>query len=361
MKMSEFLCGNGESDERVLGETNARSPRPAAQHAQEHILHGRQTPGNTLVEVHDTTLSATDTEAPALTIRSLRASVLNRLNKLPPIFRTGTRTLVDTNSTNVHMQPITSSQHIDSEASRPRSPMDLPGLLETASKDDHRTILLAEENMTERQEHQSGEFRPTDTVADPVPAPETVSRPDADSNPSSQGANETTSRFVASAHSAPGNAQNYVPTTFHDLSQVSWIGAAEVKAPQGESRALKIFYDSGSTDNMITKALAIACGFELRLILPDDLRLYEGVNSKFIPRYYVELELRDEEHGIKEYTRASFYVADTLGCWSLLAGRTFMYRHNLGLASLGSAHSLVLTAKAASKGTYYRFPNSRDS
>jgi hypothetical protein len=358
MKISRILCGNGELDA-----TEARSPNPARRQTRERILLGIQTPENTFVHVQDMQPATADEQTPPLTIKGLWAYILDRNNKIPSLFRTKTRsrTPVGSNNTDIEMQSINSTQMVrNNEVPRPRTSMNRLAPLGTASREDNRTVLLAEENTARKEENRSDGNRSSETVANAMPGSEPALQPDTGQIQSSLRVSNESLRSAPSVQSPQDNGQNFVPSTFHDLSQISWIGAADVRAPRGESKALTIFYDSGSTDNMITKKLAEACGFELRLILPDDLRIYEGANSKFIPKYYVELELRDEGRGIKEYSRASFYVADTLGCWELLAGSTFMYRHNLGLASLRHTQSLVLTAKSASKGTCNRFDESVD-
>ncbi|KAG9231968.1 hypothetical protein BJ875DRAFT_100211 [Amylocarpus encephaloides] len=145
---------------------------------------------------------------------------------------------------------------------------------------------------------------------------------------------------------------DYNPSsTLSDPSAEAWIGASLLKLPSGESVSSKLFYDPGSTDNMITEALVARHGFRKHLIRPEDLQVFECVGQHFFtPRYYVEIELTDHEHGIVELRKASFNVADNLGGWALLVGRNFMFDNNLGMGPRTNPSTiLVLTARPASE------------
>jgi hypothetical protein len=357
MKISRILCGEGKPDGRGPDATDARNTRPAQQQTQGPILVGEQTPENTFVEVQNTQSSASIEQTPMSNIQSLWVYVLERRHKIPEILRSmaGRRPRVDDGDTNIDLPSSILTKRKDSEIPRPHSSVSQSIPLGRSSDEDH-TILLAERKVADKQVHQSARSASDDTFAD---SSDTVSHTQTESDPSSQRGNIMNSAIISSAQPPPGNGQSIGPAR---CQEVSWIGAAQIKTPTGESTARNMLYDGGSTDNMITKALANACGLELRPILPQDLKVYEGANHTFIPRYYVELELRDEGHGIKEYTSALFNVAESLGGYQLLAGREFMRQHRLGLASFaGAPHLFVLTAKAATKGTYNSFANSSDS
>ncbi|EPE28548.1 hypothetical protein GLAREA_09669 [Glarea lozoyensis ATCC 20868] len=366
MTISGLLCGRGKVMNRTHNTTRARNSEQAEPHVRAHILHGVQGPENTIVEVPASMLLGSPREAPSYSIQSLSRYMRERRNKLPPIFRTrttkrehgegnksseelrsslapqkhddnamGSQKSLRSVTVETSLVPISSSQMV--RHSQELAPRSLTKDLTTESNES--ATLLADPEVIGNSRNNRVDLRGaleqgTILIASRLPT---------------QNAAQTNSASTSTAPSAPGSSKSFVPSPLRDPSQASWMGAAMVKAPKGEPQARHIFYDSGSTDNMITTALASSIGLEYRPILPKDLKVYGGANHSFIPKYYVQLELKDDGHGIKEYTKVSFNVADTLGGWSLLVGRTFMSEHNLGLARVSDPQSLVLTARAASK------------
>ncbi|KAF4631015.1 hypothetical protein G7Y89_g7120 [Cudoniella acicularis] len=159
--------------------------------------------------------------------------------------------------------------------------------------------------------------------------------------------------FAAGRAKVAVAASHYTPTPLVDQSLEPWIGAAVIKNPAGGQISNKLFYDTGSTDNMVTQKFVDTYKIPLRPVLPDDLKVFEFAGKyEFIPRHYIELELKGDEHEIREFTKVSFYVVTGIGPWTLLVGRDFMHKHGLGLSSLKrSAGALVLAERPASKST----------
>lgn len=161
----------------------------------------------------------------------------------------------------------------------------------------------------------------------------------------------------ATVGSGEGSSKKYQPTVPHDLDAEPWTTAAMIKLPDGSHKAVKLFYDTGSTDNMITESFVDEYKFTKRPILPDDLMMYKGIGKNaFVPTHYVALELTDDENGIVDFTKVSFNIAEEIGNHSLLAGRTFMNKHGFRISSSRSRkrypESLVLTRKPAGKGKF---------
>jgi hypothetical protein len=367
-KISRILCGGGEVMDRTHDTTGAGTSEPAEPHARAHILRGVQGPENTIVEVPATILLETPREAPMYNFQSLWRNIRERRNKLLPIFRTKTRERErgEGNKSSEELSSTLAPQKHDGDAVRSQIslqivPMGTSLVPSSVSQVVHTSSKLASRSLTTGLTTE--QIEPTTLDAE-----RQVTGNAHDSRPDPKAALEQGTILIASrlpiqnsiernsastsTPPAPDSSQSFVPSPLQDPSQASWIGAAMVRAPKGEPQARNIFYDSGSTDNMITTALATSIGLEYRPILPDDLKVYGGANHSFIPKYYVELELKDDGHGIKEYTKVSFNVAKSLGGWTLLVGRTFMREHKLGLARVSDAQSLVLTAREASEGLY---------
>jgi hypothetical protein len=368
MRRSRLLCGGTEA-ERSSDATEVETSTSAELPPRIQILLGVQTPENTFVEVPNTIVS----EAPSSNIQSLWASTQYHRKKISSIFkfRAKRKELVDDQSAFRDQASTAPPTKNDNGVVRHQPSAEQVITLETnlatastnmihsshilasdssvtysTSEENIPTVLLAEENMKNKERTRNDDTRLGNIVAGATQGSETALQTSVASKPTKH---PSILGSVSETSSALDGTQNFIPSPLQDPSEVSWIGAAQVRAPKGETKVLKIFYDSGSTDSMVTEDLVREGGFEPRPILPEDLKIYAGANSNFIPRYYIELELKDEEHGIEEYTKASFNIAQTLGGRPLLVGRTFMHKHRLGLSRVGGAESLVLTARSASK------------
>lgn len=127
--------------------------------------------------------------------------------------------------------------------------------------------------------------------------------------------------------------------------------AVLIKCPTGEPDSAKLFYDTMSEDNIASQDFVDKYGFQQRPILLDDMKVYDTPSGvPFAPRFYVEIELKDTVRGIKDYTKASFNVAGSMGGVGLLAGRKFMLEHGIGLSAKEGPGAFVLTTRKPSEG-----------
>jgi len=132
--------------------------------------------------------------------------------------------------------------------------------------------------------------------------------------------------------------------------------AIMVQCPTGRHESVKLFYDTGCADNLASRKFIDKYGFKERPLLKDDLKVYETpAGVSFIPSRYVEIELRDTEHGIEDFTKTSFNVADAMDEIGLLAGRKFMIKHGVSLSAKEGPGAYVLISKKLSEGKQRSF------
>ncbi|KAH6674282.1 hypothetical protein B0J14DRAFT_35748 [Halenospora varia] len=128
--------------------------------------------------------------------------------------------------------------------------------------------------------------------------------------------------------------------------------AVLVLTPEGDWKPVKLLFDTGTAPNFASERIVQKYGFPERPILPVELMTYGTVRGDdFTPRKYIEVEVRDEENGIKQ--KVKFIVAPAKD-FDLLAGRVLMTEHNMlpfpRAAKLDGAN--VITSKKSSKGKF---------
>lgn len=134
-------------------------------------------------------------------------------------------------------------------------------------------------------------------------------------------------------------------------SSAEWVSSAvSIRDPRGEQDSTKLLYDTGSEDNMASRKFVEYHGFTKRPVLAKDRKMYETPNGDFVPEYYVEMELKDTERGIKDFVRGSFYIAESIGGYGLLAGQKFMLEHSIVLDARAGPGAFVLTSRKPGKG-----------
>jgi hypothetical protein len=129
------------------------------------------------------------------------------------------------------------------------------------------------------------------------------------------------------------------------------FSAVLFKNSAGEQDSTKLFYDTGSENNIASEKFVEQHGLMRRPILPEHLKVYDtAAGVVFAPTHYVEVELRDSERGIKEFTKTSFNVAQSMKGPGLLVGREFMIYHGISLHANEGRGAYVLTSRKASDG-----------
>jgi hypothetical protein len=144
----------------------------------------------------------------------------------------------------------------------------------------------------------------------------------------------------------------YQPRSHKSSNCAEFVSSAVlVRNPAGEQDSVKLYYDTMSTDNIASQKFVDKYGFKKRPILPEDLNVYDTPTGVvFAPTHYVEIELRDTERGIKDFIKASFNIAESMGGPGLLVGQGFMTEHSIELSAKEGRGVYVLTSRKASEG-----------
>ncbi|KAE8454015.1 hypothetical protein EG329_007791 [Mollisiaceae sp. DMI_Dod_QoI] len=142
-------------------------------------------------------------------------------------------------------------------------------------------------------------------------------------------------------------AGGYVPPIAGQNDDEFTSSAVMVKDKSDKLKAVKLFYDTMSTDNWASEAFVKACGFQPRPIRPDDLKVYKTIKGEFIPTHYVEMELKDEFRGMKDFTKLSLNVTPSMDGIGLIAGRAFMKEHHIVVDANARRDVFVTTSRKA--------------
>jgi hypothetical protein len=134
--------------------------------------------------------------------------------------------------------------------------------------------------------------------------------------------------------------------------------AVMIKNGQGDLQSAKLFFDTGSHDNLASKKFAEDKKLELRLILPEDMQIYRTPNGSLYPTQYIEVWLKDDKHGMQDFAKVRCIIIEDLGGIELIAGSDFMEEHGIILDPTKSRDMFPAVAGKASAGTL-RFVNSR--
>ena len=127
--------------------------------------------------------------------------------------------------------------------------------------------------------------------------------------------------------------------------------AGMIKDAAGESRAEKLFYDTGSPDSWVSQKLIDKYKIPTRPILPENLKEYYTMgNELVIPHDYAEIELKDDHNGIHQFKMVSFNITKSMGGRGLLLGRAFMFDNAVKLDPKEGLGVYVFTAREASDG-----------
>lgn len=124
-------------------------------------------------------------------------------------------------------------------------------------------------------------------------------------------------------------ASGYIPPKPPRGCKEFTSSAVMIKPPSGNPEAMKLFYDSMSTDNWASEDFVKTFGLQKRPILPDDLCTYETVKGDYTPRYYIEILLQDKSRGMKDFATMSCNVTPAMDGIGLVAGSEFMREHRI--------------------------------
>jgi hypothetical protein len=158
------------------------------------------------------------------------------------------------------------------------------------------------------------------------------------------------------------SSHNYQPRpqTKDRTDSTEFVSSAiMIRCPNGEQDSAKMFYDTMSTDNIVSRKFVEKYGFIERPFHPDDLKVYDTLVGAFAPTHYVEIELKDTERDIKEFTKVSFNVAESMNGIGLLAGREFMIKHGVSLNAKEGPGAFVVTSREADEGKQSCLQNQR--
>lgn len=148
--------------------------------------------------------------------------------------------------------------------------------------------------------------------------------------------------------------RGYSPPQPRDDDDEFTSKAVMVKDSTGKEKAVKLFFDSMSADNWISEPFANAFGFELRPILPRDMKVYRTVCSEeFVPTRYVELQLQDDSL-MEDFTTLRCNVTRSMHGIGLIAGRLFMKEHNVVVNPNASRDIFVVTSRKGNDGKFDR-------
>ena len=134
--------------------------------------------------------------------------------------------------------------------------------------------------------------------------------------------------------------------------------AVMIKNGKGDLQSVKLFFDTGTHDNLASKNFAEGRKLELRLILPEDMQVYRTPNGSLYPTQYIELWLKDDIHGMQDFAKVRFIIVEDLGGIEMIAGSDFMEEHGIILDPTKPRGMFPAVAGKASAGTL-RFVNSR--
>ncbi|KUJ15789.1 uncharacterized protein LY89DRAFT_670333 [Mollisia scopiformis] len=162
------------------------------------------------------------------------------------------------------------------------------------------------------------------------------------------GGDETTlsRRYSETEHPSGGYAPPHVRHDDHDDDEFV-SSAVMVKDRTGNSKAVKMFYDTMTAVNWVSECFASTFGLELRPILREDLKVYKTINATFIPRHYVELQLQNESLGMEGFTTLRCNVTPSMDGIGLMAGRQFMKEYRVIVDANARRDIFVTTSSKA--------------
>jgi hypothetical protein len=146
----------------------------------------------------------------------------------------------------------------------------------------------------------------------------------------------------------------YATRTLDSSSSGFCTSAISIRDHLGAFGSVKVLYDTGCPDNIITPNILDRYNIPLRPLFVKDVRVYEAAGGTlFTVTHYVEIDIKDDGNAMRDFEKVFFYVAKSMGGWDCILGRKFMNAHNFKMtASSGPACAvLVLTKKKISKGT----------
>lgn len=130
-----------------------------------------------------------------------------------------------------------------------------------------------------------------------------------------------------------------------------WKSSAIVfKDGAGEVRGHKMFYDTASSDNWASEKLVKVYDLKPRLILPQDLHIYNTVNGNYTPTKYVEIWLKDDSRNIKEFTKVVFNITPSMEGLGLVGGTTFIQEHGIVIDPKRPRDAFVTVGRKADAG-----------
>ncbi|KAF8865144.1 hypothetical protein BDZ45DRAFT_684660 [Acephala macrosclerotiorum] len=141
--------------------------------------------------------------------------------------------------------------------------------------------------------------------------------------------------------------KGYVPRKAREDDYEFTCSAVMMKDGSGHFRAVKLFYDSMSTDNWASEAFVKAYRLKQRPIRPEDLKVYGTVGEEFTPTHYAEIELQDDSRGMKDFTKLIVNITPSMDGIGLIAGRIFMRKHEIKIDSSASRDNFVTTGRKA--------------
>jgi hypothetical protein len=125
---------------------------------------------------------------------------------------------------------------------------------------------------------------------------------------------------------------------------------------QGLEKPVKLMYDTGSEANLSTSRFALAHKLAQRPLLQDDYVTYITPIGIFTPTHYVEVQMKDPEHGINNFVPIRLLMVERLSGFGLLLGRGFMTQYRVVLDPSQGSDMYPVIARAPGPGQLASVP-----